>query len=185
MTRNDIDRIYTDKVTELLAKGFTIHTASMGGSQGEIAHTDLSDGSRIYRVLMETGYINPDNITECIVIRVGIAPAESEHRSTIWNNSLTTLSEITLAKVTANFYTTPDKAAPMLDKRYSRHENRHNRIPPLTGDAYKSVALRWLRKQPHMRTCRLEDIHSIMRTTENGRVCYSIIARGKTFLLHA
>ncbi len=41
MTQNDLDRIYTEKVSELLAQGYQIHTASMGGSQGEIARTDF------------------------------------------------------------------------------------------------------------------------------------------------
>ena len=53
MTRKDLDRIYTAKVTELLAQGYQIHTGTMRGSQGELAHIDLSKGSEIIRVLME------------------------------------------------------------------------------------------------------------------------------------
>ena len=55
MTRKDIDRIYTEKVAELLAQGYQIHTGSMGGSQGEIAHTDFIKGSEILRLLLEQG----------------------------------------------------------------------------------------------------------------------------------
>ena len=52
MTKNDIRSIYTQKVTELLAQGYQIHPETMSGSQGEIAHIDLTNGSEILRVLM-------------------------------------------------------------------------------------------------------------------------------------
>lgn len=185
MTRNDIDRIYTDKVTELLAKGFTFHTASMGGSQGEIAHTDLLDGSRIYRVLMDNESSFGENYGDYIFIRVGLAPEDSRNRSTIWNNRLTILSEIRLVRISKTFYTTPEEGRRMAGVRYRRWGNSMPAPLPTLGDAYKSVALKWLRKQPHMKTCRLEDITELLRTTYNGKVRYVITARGKTFLLHA
>ena len=53
MTNNDVRRIYTQKVSELLAKGYQIHYETMSGSQGELAHIDLSDGNEILRVLLE------------------------------------------------------------------------------------------------------------------------------------
>ena len=54
MTKNDIRSIYTQKVTELLAQGYQIHPETMSGSQGEIAHIDLTNGSEILRVLVES-----------------------------------------------------------------------------------------------------------------------------------
>ena len=45
MTRNDIRRMYTQKVSELLAKGYQIHFETMSGSQGELAHIDVTDGN--------------------------------------------------------------------------------------------------------------------------------------------
>ena len=54
MTKNDIRSIYTQKVAELLALGYQIHPETMSGSQGEIAHIDLTNGSEILRVLIES-----------------------------------------------------------------------------------------------------------------------------------
>ncbi len=54
MNQNDINRAFTDKVTELLTQGYQINPASMGGSQGEIAHVDLRRGTEILRVLLES-----------------------------------------------------------------------------------------------------------------------------------
>ena len=41
MNPNDVNRAFTEKVAELLGRGYQIHPGTMGGSQGEIAHVDL------------------------------------------------------------------------------------------------------------------------------------------------
>jgi hypothetical protein len=53
MTQNDINLLFTQKVTELIAQGYQIHTRTMPGSQGEIAKVDLYKGSEIIRVLLD------------------------------------------------------------------------------------------------------------------------------------
>ena len=53
MNQNDINRTFTEKVTELLSRGYQIHPGTMGGSQGEIAHVDLYRGDEIIRVLLD------------------------------------------------------------------------------------------------------------------------------------
>ena len=55
MKKQDIRNAYTQKVTELLNQGYTIFPDTMNGSQGEIAHIDLTNGSEIIRVLLERG----------------------------------------------------------------------------------------------------------------------------------
>ena len=188
MTKNDIRRIYTEKVTELLARGYILHPETMSGSQGEMAHIDLTNGSEILRVLIETS-LSFDSYGDILIIRVGRCTDEicgSWH--TIWNNHLETLSEIKLAKISENFYTTPEEGMRMAGVRLSRYDWRtrnHDRRTEL-GDAYKSVALRWLRRQPRMKTCKLEDIDRIVKITRKDKlVCYEITAKGKEYRLHA
>ena len=74
MKKQDIRNIYTQKVTELLNQGYTIFPDTMNGSQGEIAHIDLTNGSEILRVLLyrehhwergEDGYIGD---TVCLTV---------------------------------------------------------------------------------------------------------------------
>ena len=48
------DSIYTETITNFIAQGYQIHTDSMGGTQGEIARVDLSNGLEIIRVFLET-----------------------------------------------------------------------------------------------------------------------------------
>ena len=49
MNQNDINRAFTEKVAELLSRGYQIYPGTMGGSQGEIAHVDLYKGEKIIR----------------------------------------------------------------------------------------------------------------------------------------
>ena len=71
MTKNDIRSIYTQKVTELLAQGYQIHPETMSGSQGEIAHIDLTNGSEILRVLIESRCSYSEAYGDILTIRVG------------------------------------------------------------------------------------------------------------------
>ena len=87
MTKNDIRRIYTEKVAELLAKGYILHPETMSGSQGEMAHIDLTNGFEILRVLIETS-LSFDGYGDILTIRVGRCMDEirgSWH--TIWRHS--------------------------------------------------------------------------------------------------
>ena len=160
----------------------------MSGSQGEMAHVDLTNGFEILRVLIETS-LSFDGYGDILTIRVGRCMDEirgSWH--TIWNNRLETLSEIKLAKISDNFYTTPEEGMRMAEVRLSRYDWRvHNRDQRTElGDAYKLVALRWLRRQPRMKTCRLEDIDRMVKLTRKDKlVCYEITAKGKEYRLHA
>ena len=190
MTKNDIRRIYTEKVTELLAKGYIIHPETMSGSQGEMAHIDLTNGSEILRVLIESKHIIGRRLYgDTLIIRVGRCTDTIDSCwRTIWNDRLETLSEIKLAKISDNFYTTPEEGMRMAEVRLSRYDWRvHNRDQRTElGDAYKLVALRWLRRQPRMKTCRLEDIDRMVKLTRKDKlVCYEITAKGKEYRLHA
>lgn len=47
----DINRKFTETVSSYIAQSYIINTASMSGSQGEIAHIDLTDGKQLLSVL--------------------------------------------------------------------------------------------------------------------------------------
>lgn len=92
----EINKRYTEIVTEYLTKGYTINAGTMGGSQGEIAHIDLTDGNSIIRVLVceETEYVKRERFDACQII-VGrctdtrvVIHNEDRMSNTIWNNKL-------------------------------------------------------------------------------------------------
>ena len=193
MNKNDINRLFTEQVAALLAQGYQIHPSTMGGSQGEIAHVDLTNGEEILRVLIERACCFGDSYGDYITIRVGknTDALYGHWDDTIWNGRLEVRFEIKLAQISANYFVTPEEAAPMARKRYERYE-RTRRPYDFTvesrelGDAYKSVALRWLRHQPKMKTCRLEDIGRMVKEVyRDGTSSYQITAKGKMYQLSA
>jgi hypothetical protein len=117
----------------------------------------------------------------CITIGRNTDRLYGRWHDTIWNNHLEVISEIKLAKISDTFFTTLEESKMMSEKRLARwRESRTGRKE--LGAAYKSVALRYIRRQPHMKTCKPEDIENVARiATSDGRVCYQITAKGKKF----
>ena len=57
VTYADINQEFSDAVAEYMSKGYSINTGTMDGSQGEVAHIDLTDGNEIVRVLLTYDFI--------------------------------------------------------------------------------------------------------------------------------
>ncbi len=187
MNRKDIDRLFNQQVAELMNQGYYIHTGTMAGSQGEVAKVDLSNGKEILRVLLTRSSGWGETYDDIISIKVGRSTDKlrSSWDATIWNNNLEIISEIKLAKVTDNFFTTLEESKRMAAVRYERWLRKHTCEQEL-GETYKSVALRFLRRQPRMKTCTLDDIESMTRSrTKNGQLCYRIRAKRNTYTLGA
>lgn len=194
--KQDIDRIFTEKVSELIAQGFQINPATMGSSQGEIAHVDLCKGNEILRVRLERNSSWGD-APDYLSLTVGRCAEPLRNDSfnaheTIWNNDLEILSEIKFASATLSIYDTPvylDMAsgAEAAEKRRRHWEARRISTQHELPDASKSIALRWLKKQKGFKTCRLSEIESVVRIDrkDHGLRCYEIKARGKTFELRS
>ena len=113
MTNNDVRRIYTQKVSELLAKGYQIHYETMSGSQGELAHIDLSDGNEILRVLLEREGNYGGSYGSIVRLWVGRCNEDLSRTHTIWNERLDTLFEIEWDQISGNYYTTREEGARM------------------------------------------------------------------------
>lgn len=196
MKRSDINRIFTEQVTALLEQGYQINLDTMAGSQGEIGKVDLRKGDEILRVVLRKESSYDEGYDDYFVITIGrntdrIWPHSWDN--TVWDDHLEILSQIKLAKITEEYFVTPEESKAAADRRHE-HWKRKYRVPYRVelGDAYKSPVLRWLRKQPRMKTCRLEDIERVDRINQRdwrenkpGLYGYEIKAKGRTFLLLA
>ena len=198
MKKDDIRIAYTQKVTELLNQGFTIFPDTMNGSQGEIAHIDLTDGKQIVRVLLERDHIyergEDGYMGDVIRLTVGRAAADTwvgdRWDGTIWNNRLEKISEIAWAWLNegrhSDWYVSMEEGRWVHALRWERYKAKHGTQPyeEITGEAFKSACLRWLRKQPRMKTAKLEDIEHLRKyTREDGRRFYEITAKGRIYTL--
>ena len=199
MKKTTVERMYTAKVAELLNQGWHIHTSTMPGHQGEVAHVDLTNGSEIRRALlcreMTWGRSGADFYGHKIIITVGkntdrIWPGWN---STLWNNRVEVCSQIELAEIQEpdryhpeGWYTDMATAQDIQRIRNERREARRIPTEKVLGTAFKSIALRWVRKQPRMKTTKLEDITKVARyTSRDGSTGFKIEAKGNTFTLHS
>lgn len=99
ITYSDINREFTAAAAEYLSKGYSINTGTMDGSQGEVAHIDLTDGKEIIRVLLTYDFIPwPEKEYTIIVGRVPSVTTpnlRTHDAETIWNNELEIISSVT------------------------------------------------------------------------------------------
>lgn len=180
MNKDDISRVYTAKIAELLSAGYQISPWTMSGSQGEIAKVDLTNGSETIRVLIEASREFP--IGKIVTITIGRAVEQDE--CTIWNSHLEVCSQIKFAEIAEDYYTTYDEGVKIGEKRVQRFARCANLPSPDLSDAYKRIALRWIQRKPHMKSCKLKDIESMTHwMDECGRNRYYITAKGKRFTI--
>lgn len=197
MNQNDINRLFTEKVTELLTQGFQINPATMGGSQGEYAHVDLRKGTEIIRVLLDhaCGYgEKPDGI--CLIVGRNTDSIRMDRfdalGNTIWNNHMEIFSEVEFCQISENYYVDAETGKVIQKKREARWQARQKSQRRDLPDVFKSAALRYVQKQPRMKTCKLSEIERVTRvnrTQWNETLPdlrgYEIVARGKTFFIKA
>lgn len=194
MNQNDINRAFTEKVTGLLAQGYQFHPGTMGGSQGEIAHVDLYKGDEIIRVLLDRTIgrgEKPDGVRLIVGrntdrIRMNCFDTLG---NTIWNNHLESLSEIEFCQIGENYYNDAETGRAIQEKRDARRRARRESIRRDLPDAFKCAALKYVQRQPRMKSCKLSDVTRVNRSSW-GKVTpelygYEIEARGKTFRLLA
>jgi len=197
MNQNDINRMFTEKVSELIGQGYQINPATMSGSQGEYGHVDLRKGTDIIRVLLDDGSDYEEGVD---FMRLVVGRCTDQIRmgtfdrlgNTIWNNRLEILFEIKFAKIAEDYFTDMETGVQMRRKRYLRWKQKDRRARRDLPDAFKSVALRYVQKQPRMKTCKLSEIERVTRvnrTQWNETLPdlrgYEIVARGRTFFIKA
>ena len=132
----DIDKRFSEIVTEYLNKGYTFNTAALNGSQGEIAKIDLTNGVEIIRVYIDTFNDYSSGYKEGIEIIVGrstdnVKPHEYSGWDTIWQNRLEVLSCERFYKIGRNrsghcdYYGTEEEAKAAAQKRHDRYMSRN------------------------------------------------------------
>ena len=110
---------------------------------------------------------------------------------TVWNNRLEKISEIKWAEIGTRrrpdgngWYTTIEEGVRISKIQMERYRNRETHRRETLDGAYKSAALRWLRKQPKMKSCRPDEIEKVERVwDDDGRRHFEIKARGKYYRL--
>lgn len=131
MKRAELNAIFTAKVAGYLNEGYTINTGTMSGSQGEIAHVDVSNGKEIVRIVMDESI--DAGFNRVVTILIGrntdrVLPLSD--KETIWNNRLETIEKIEFFKVSENWFvgtSDTERIHELRNKRYITNRTEYKR----------------------------------------------------------
>ena len=198
MKFEQINRKFTEKVTELLAQGYTMNTATMGGSQGEIAKVDLTDGKKIIRVMLDTDrgveriggrFYDFDKVVLIIgTCTDNVKIHSSDHFcNTIWNNHLTDIITEDFYRIgRGEWYGTKEESMEQQDKQSERLQTRYVANRYDLSDNAKAIVLSFMKRQPKCKSIKLSEIESVKHhhvTTRSRGLFgkYTVSARGYSF----
>lgn len=183
----EINKRYTEIITEYMAKGYTINTATMGGSQGEIAHIDLTDGNEVIRVLVENVY-GSWKCPECTNIIVGkctdkVKINSDDNWDTIWNGHLEIIRcekfyVIGRNQKTGRKFGTKEEAELANEKRSQRYRFDRNNDVDMTDKALE-IGKRVVKRVWNKEKVRTADI----RVKKSGNIYY-VMYNTKCYRLH-
>lgn len=188
----DINQKFTAKVAEYIAKGYTINTATMSGSQGEVAHVDLTDGKQVVRVLLDsfTEYDSFNSLSGLEIV-VGtpadkVVPYDTVRYNTIWNNRLEVIEserfyEIGSSKRRGNtFYGTKAEAEQAEALSVERYKAKSKTSPYIDlTDRYLPLAVSIVKKRTGC--TRVQKVNVRIHKDSKG---YIVSYRNELYRLH-
>ena len=154
----DINKKYTATVAEYMAKGYTINTRTMSGSQGDYAHIDLTDGTEVISIMVDTFHEWTDISLDGLEIIVGRADSEvipncENDYHTLWNTNLDIISRERFYEIGADrrhgkFYGTLEEAIAAQQLKVQRYIAKHQDSKPedITAKAME-IAKRIIRRE--------------------------------------
>ncbi len=171
----DINKRFTEIVNEYLSNGYTINTSTMSGSQGETARVDVTDGTEVIRIVLDSFYTGYTGL-EGMKILVGRAEADVKphlggDRYIVWNNRLEVLRSESFYKIGSSrnggaFYGSESEAEAANSKRIERYKNRDGRQKEadFCGNATaREIAKRVIREKLNVRRIIEEDVRVYKR----------------------
>ena len=186
----EINKRYTEIVAEYMAKGYTINAGTMGGSQGEIANIDLTDGNEVIRVLVTKGYEHDENwntFDYCQII-VGkctdkVKINSSDTWDTIWNEHLEIIAcekfyVIGNDRKTGMEFGTKEEAKLANEKRSQRFRGFRNDKVDMTDKALE-IGKRIVKRVWNKEKVRTADIKVV-----KGKDGYYVQYNNKYYTLH-
>lgn len=136
----DINKRFTEIVSEYIATGYTLNTASTNGSEGEISKVDLTDGKEILRVLVRR-FDDCESLHSLTGVEITVGRVPEEDRVTPhddsnwfapWNNHLDQLRQERFFQVgesqrSGKFYGTRQEAEAAWAVRFQRYKAKRER----------------------------------------------------------
>ena len=185
----DINKKYTATVAEYLANGYTINTRTMSGSQGDYAHIDLTDGTEVIRIMVDTFHEWTDISLDGLEIIVGRADSEvipncENDYHTLWNTKLDIISRESFYVFGAvrrhgNFQGYLDVGTPAHHLKVHRYIAKHknSKSEDITAKAME-IAKRIIRREFKVKRISEADV----KISKSGK-SYTVSYKGKAYRL--
>lgn len=190
----DINKRYTEIISEYMAAGYTLNSSTMNGSQGEIASIDLTDGKKIIRVLVSRFNDWGDNASfEGVDIIAGradlserITPNNDSTWGTIWNDRLQVLRkerfyQVGESRQGGKFYGTQEEAESAYLLRFQRYKSKREvKAQAAPTEKMLEVAHRVVREKLGVK--RVDRAGITIAKNSDGK--YVVRYRSKAYQLH-
>lgn len=168
----EINKRYTEIVSEYMAAGYTLNSATMTGSQGEIASIDLTDGKEILRVLVTRFNDCGDCCTyegvDIIVGRAGerdmVTPNDDNNWHTLWNDHMEVVRQERFYQVGESrrggkFYGTKEEAEAAYKVRMQRYKDKRERkTPAAPSPRMLEIARRIVKERLGVKRVSMDDV---------------------------
>lgn len=178
-TKEELDQIFSEKVAELLKKGYIIYTDKMAGSQGEIAKVIFRKDGEIYALFMDSYHVDYDNrYGEEIRINFGKFPGESW--SIVWLNQVEISWSLSVIKMSDNYFVTPELAEEANRVSRDRYKQRMTFNKVAMNNKYHNVVLPIVRKHKGFKTLKECQILDVYRISGRGRRYYQVVTEKGT-----
>ena len=130
MKKTELDMIFTNKVSEYIAKGYIINTNSMAGHQGEIAKIDLRKSDEVLRIVMLQLDFTADGKKFCILVgrSTDTIDLNACSHEIIWNNHLEIIEKLTFIAISDNWYLPEEEGKQEYQKKYERYKLRRSYV---------------------------------------------------------
>jgi len=182
----DVNKVYTEIISEYISKGYWFYTKTMAGHQGEIAKIDLTNGKHIIRVRIDKKYHSRIEGLENLwlgtdVLRIVVVEYDNFRTETLWNNEGTIINEFNWYQVGRKNIAYVDNLEEYIDianKTLNRFElkpidyDNHGRKMRYNADTIIKI----VNGRKGFKSCKKKDIKSVERY-KNG---YYIRMEGKS-----
>lgn len=199
-TQNDLDKIFSNKVAELINKGYMIHVPTMAGSQGERAFVTFIKDNQLYRLAM---YAESRGLRECnfadrivkITLGQSTRPSDVLQGYTFWKDDVDIIWSFEVAQVAswrreryqADRFIPMDRLPECEAKAEARVNRKYLSYNPIMTFSPKmnNAALAWVKTVRGYKGTKLEDIQKVTKNQENGSYnIYFTNKLGKTVCLN-
>ena len=172
----DIEKLFTEKVAQYIANGYTVNANTMSGHQGEVCKFDLRKGDEVVRILIDRTNKGWQKIYYLLVGK-NTDTLYGGMDDTIWNNHLQEVERYDFYVISDMYREKPvlgteEEAKRAFDKRLDRAalNPKYNDYVTELSNEYKKVAYQIVRKKDGFNSIKLTDIKKVCREVRRNKV---------------